>query len=192
MTVKGLPEPGFGSAQPSAEPLELLGVLQPDSDAPTEDHVAIIAFEIRAIRGFTIRDLETQAINIAENGTAVLTMAALGGFDFQDLVEKAETELDATSRPEILRSYYFDRARQLFASYRREGVSRLTDDEVEKISRMPVGYHPEESQFRFVKKVNGPDDEFLGIVHVVSDKSVLYRISEIPSAPTLLSLPPAH
>ncbi len=135
----------------------------------------IIAFEVRTIRGLTIRDLETQAINMADNGSAVLTMAELGGFQIDELRETATAALDSSSRPEILRAYYFDRSRKVFASYLRPGVPEASPEEIDRISRLPKGPSYEAGQFRFVMQVNDPEGEFLGVVHVVSDKSVLYR-----------------
>ena len=135
---------------------------------------AILAFEIRAIQGLTIKELETQAINMAENGSASLLMAELGGFQL-DSHSKAEANLESSDRPEILRAYYFDKNRKLHAAYRRAGLKKLSDLEIQRLSLLGVGDHYEKGQFRFVTNVRDPDGEFLGIVHVVSDKSVLYR-----------------
>ncbi len=136
---------------------------------------AIIAFEIRAIQGLTIKELETQAINMAENGSASLLMAELGGFELDSSDSKAKAYLDSSDRPEILRAHYFDKDRNLHADYQREGLPNLSDQEIQRISLLGVGDHYEKGQFRFVANIRDPDGEFLGLVHVVSDKSVLYR-----------------
>ncbi len=137
---------------------------------------AIVVYEIRTIQNLTLKELETLATTLAENGRESLTMGQLE-LQLEEARSEAERLLDFRDRKEILGACFFDHERKPYAKYTRKNVPNPTPEETLRLSQLPAGPHYEAGRFRWVAYVidreNG--DEFLGVVHLVSDKSLLYR-----------------
>ena len=135
---------------------------------------AMIATEIRAIRQLKIKELETIAINMANNGREAFAMKEVEGFE-SATQKLAESILHSSHRKEIVCAIFFDRDRNTFATYRRADVAQSDIKDSTVLSLLPEGAHDTKGHFRFVAHVTSQEGEFMGVVHVVSDKSVLHR-----------------
>ncbi|MBT5705317.1 response regulator [bacterium] len=135
---------------------------------------AIFAFEIRAFKRMTLQELETLTTAMADNGSIPLTMAQFGDFQMDNAKSVAKQYLDSEDRPDILRAYYFTNNHDPFQFYLRENVNPLPMEETDRISLLGQGAYDEGKQFRYVANITDDDDQPLGTVHVVSDKSILY------------------
>lgn len=133
---------------------------------------AILITEIQTIRALTDRELLTIAQNMAANGSDPLQMAEINVTAANEL---ARRQLRADDHDEILRCLYFTREGELFEKYTRKGLRELSEAEVRSISLLKPGLISEDRQIRCVVEILDDSDLKVGTVHVVSDKSVLYK-----------------
>ena len=133
---------------------------------------AILITEIQTIRALTDRELLTIAQNMAANGSDPLQMAEINVTAANEL---ARRQLKADDHDEILRCLYFTREGELFEKYTRKGLRELSEAEVRSISLLKPGLISEDRQIRCVVEILDDFDLKVGTVHVVSDKSVLYK-----------------